>query len=165
MSYMRQLKSEAEPGTKWVYKTGETNLIGVLASSAANKTLSDYLSEKVWKPFGMQQDATWLLGSTGHEIGGCCMQAATRDFARFGLFMMGGGIAGGESVLPEGWIAEATTKQADIGVPGHGYGYQWWTLDDGAYIAQGIYRSRAATGNCIQWQLAAGDRPSRRRPG
>lgn len=139
VSYMRQLKSEAEPGTKWVYKTGETNLIGVLASSAANKTLSEYLSEKVWKPFGMQQDATWLLGSTGHEIGGCCMQAATRDFARFGLFMMGGGIAGGESVLPEGWIAEATTKQADIGVSGHGYGYQWWTLDDGAYIAQGIF--------------------------
>jgi CubicO group peptidase (beta-lactamase class C family) len=139
VSYMRQLKAEAAPGTKWVYKTGESNLIGVLASSAANKTLSDYLSEKVWKPFGMQQDATWLLGSGGHEIGGCCMQAATRDFARFGLFIMGGGIAGGEAVLPEGWIAKATTKQADIGVPGHGYGYQWWTLDDGAYIAQGIF--------------------------
>jgi len=139
VSYMRQLKSEAAPGTKWVYKTGETNLIGVLASSASNKTLSDYLSEKVWKPFGMEQDATWLLGSTGHEIGGCCMQAATRDFARFGLFIMGGGMAGGEQVLPDGWIAAATTKQADIGVPGHGYGYQWWTLDDGAYVAQGIF--------------------------
>jgi len=139
VSYMRQLQSEAEPGTKWVYKTGETNLIGVLASSAANKPLAEYLSEKVWKPFGMQQDATWLLGSTGHEIGGCCIQAATRDYARFGLFMLGGGIADGERVVPEGWIAEATTKQADIGRPGAGYGYQWWTLDDGAYIAQGIF--------------------------
>ncbi|SDR95029.1 CubicO group peptidase, beta-lactamase class C family [Halopseudomonas sabulinigri] len=139
VSYMRQLKAEAEPGTKWVYKTGETNLIGVLASSAANKPLADYLSEKVWKPFGMQQDATWLLGSTGHEISGCCVQAATRDFARFGLFMLGGGVAGGDQVLPEGWIAEATTRQADIGAPGRGYGYQWWTLDDGAYIAQGIF--------------------------
>ncbi len=139
VSYMRQLKAEAEPGTKWVYKTGETNLIGVLASSAANKPLAEYLSEKVWKPFGMQQDATWLLGSTGHEISGCCVQAATRDFARFGLFMLGGGVAGGDQVLPDGWIAEATTKQADIGKPGGGYGYQWWTLDDGAYIAQGIF--------------------------
>ncbi|HDZ55093.1 MAG TPA: class C beta-lactamase-related serine hydrolase [Pseudomonas xinjiangensis] len=139
VSYMRQLESEAEPGTKWVYKTGETNLVGVLASSAANKTLSEYLSEKIWKPFGMEQDATWLLGSTGHEISGCCIQAATRDYARFGLFIMGGGIANGEQILPEGWIAEATTKQADIGRPGQGYGYQWWTLDDGAYIAQGIF--------------------------
>ena len=139
VSYMRQLESEAEPGTKWVYKTGETNLIGVLASSASGKTLSEYLSEKVWKPFGMEQDATWLLGSTGHEISGCCVQAATRDYARFGLFLLGGGVAGGEAVLPDGWIAEATTKQAEIGKPGAGYGYQWWTLDDGAYIAQGIF--------------------------
>lgn len=139
VSYMRQLESEAEPGSKWVYKTGETNLIGVLASSATNKPLAQYLSEKVWKPFGMEQDATWLLGSTGHEISGCCMQAATRDYARFGLFIMGGGIADGEQVLPDGWITAATTKQADIGRPGHGYGYQWWTMDDGAYIAQGIF--------------------------
>ncbi len=139
VSYMRQLQAEAEPGTKWVYKTGETNLIGVLASSATNKPLAEYLSEKIWKPFGMQQDATWLLGSTGHEISGCCVQAATRDYARFGLFMLGGGIAGGKQVLPEGWITEATHKQVDIGVPGRGYGYQWWTLDDGAYMAQGIF--------------------------
>jgi len=139
VSYMRQLSAEAEPGTKWVYKTGETNLIGVLASSATNKPLAEYLSEKVWKPFGMQQDATWLLGSTGHEISGCCVQAATRDYARFGLFMLGGGIAGGKQVLPDGWITEATHKQVDIGVPGRGYGYQWWTLDDGAYMAQGIF--------------------------
>ena len=80
-----------------------------------------------------------MLGSTDHEIGGCCVQAATRDYARFGLFMLGGGVAGGKQVLPEGWISEATTKQVDIGRPGAGYGFQWWTLDDGAYMAQGIF--------------------------
>ena len=139
VSYMRKLKREDPPGTKWVYKTGETNLIGVLVSSATKKNLSDYLSEKIWRPFGMEQDASWLLGSTGHEISGCCIQASTRDFARFGLFMLGGGIADGKPVLPDGWIAEATAKQADTTVPGHGYGYQWWTVDDGAYEAMGIF--------------------------
>ena len=139
VSYMRKLKREEPPGTKWVYKTGETNLIGVLASSATGKNLSDYLSEKIWRPFGMEQDASWLLGSTGHEIGGCCIQASTRDFARFGLFMMGGGMADGKPVLPDGWIAEATTKQVDTNRPGFGYGYQWWTWDDGTYMARGIF--------------------------
>jgi CubicO group peptidase (beta-lactamase class C family) len=139
VSYMRKLKREAPPGTKWVYKTGETNLIGVLASSATGKNLSDYLSEKIWRPFGMEQDASWLLGSTGHEISGCCIQAATRDFARFGLFMLGGGIADGKPVLPDGWIAEATMKQVDTARPGYGYGYQWWTWDDGTYMARGIF--------------------------
>jgi CubicO group peptidase (beta-lactamase class C family) len=70
ISYMRKLPREAPAGTKWVYKTGETNLIGVLVSQATKKTLSRYLSEKIWAPFGMEQDASWLLGATGHESAG-----------------------------------------------------------------------------------------------
>ncbi|MGZ6225799.1 MAG: serine hydrolase domain-containing protein [Syntrophales bacterium] len=139
VGYMRTLKSEAPPGTKWVYKTGETNLIGVLVSSATKKKLSDYLSEKIWRPFGMEQKASWLLGSTGHEISGCCLQVSTRDFARFGLFMLGGGIAGGKSVFPDRWIAEATTKHANTDENEDGYGYQWWIVNDGSYAAKGIF--------------------------
>ncbi len=145
VSYMRALPREAPAGSKWVYKTGETNLIGVLVSSATGKKLSDYLSEKIWAPYGMEQDASWLLGPTGHEIGGCCVQASTRDFARFGQFILDGGVAGGKAVLPDGWIMAATTKQADIGppgdigTPGRGYGYQWWTYDDGSVAAMGIF--------------------------
>ena len=139
VSYMRNLPREAPAGTKWVYKTGETNLIGVLVSSATKKTLSAYLSEKLWAPFGMEQDASWLLGATGHEISGCCIQASTRDYARFGVFMLGGAKVNGTSILPDNWIAPATSKQADIAMPGKGYGYQWWTYDDGSYAAQGIF--------------------------
>src|SRR3546814_5756642 len=42
-------------------------------------------------------------------------------------------------LLPDDWIASATTKQAGIDVPGRGYGYQWWTNDDGSFAAQGIF--------------------------
>ncbi|ABF53257.1 serine hydrolase domain-containing protein [Sphingopyxis alaskensis] len=139
VSYMKGLPREAPAGSKWVYKTGETNLIGVLVSSATGKTLSQYLSEKIWKPFGMEQDAAWMLGPTGHEISGCCMSASLRDYARFGQFILNGGVAGSVNVLPDDWLASATTKQAEIGVPGRGYGYQWWTNDDGSFAAQGIF--------------------------
>ncbi|MDG2047290.1 MAG: serine hydrolase [Halioglobus sp.] len=139
VSYMRALPREAPAGEKWAYKTGETNLIGVLVSSATGKTLSEYLSEKIWTPFGMEQNGSWLLGATGHEISGCCIQASTRDFARFGLFILGGAQIDGKPVLPEDWIAAATTRQADIGLVGKGYGYQWWTDDDGSFAAQGIF--------------------------
>ena len=87
----------------------------------------------------MEQNGSWLLGSTGHEISGCCIQASTRDFARFGQFMLGGAQIDGKPVLPEDWIAAATTRQADIGQLGKGYGYQWWTNDDGSFAAQGIF--------------------------
>src|SRR3546814_15653215 len=108
--------SDLPAGSKWVYKTGETNLIGVLVSSATGKTLSQYLSEKIWKPFGMEQDAVWMLGATGHEISGCCMSASLKDYARFGQFILNGGVEGGQKVLPDDWIASATTKQAGIDV-------------------------------------------------
>lgn len=139
VSYMRKLPRAAPAGEKWVYNTGETNLIGVLVSEATGKPLAEYLSEKVWAPYGMQQDASWLLGSTGAEISGCCIQAATRDMARFGQFIMDGAVIDGQSIVPDGWIAAATTKQADIGAPDAGYGYQWWTYDEGSYAAQGIF--------------------------
>jgi CubicO group peptidase (beta-lactamase class C family) len=139
VSYMRKLPREAKAGSKWVYKTGETNLIGVLVSSATKKTLSDYLTQKVWQPYGMEQDGAWLLGPTGHEISGCCISASLRDYARFGMFIAGGAKIGGASIVPGDWLPKATTKQADIGQPGRGYGYQWWTNDDGSFAAQGIF--------------------------
>jgi CubicO group peptidase (beta-lactamase class C family) len=139
VSYMRKLPRAHPPGTVWHYNTGETNLIGVLVSSATKKPLSQYLEEKIWKPAGMEAKATWLLGATGHEIAGCCLQAATRDFARMGLLVLANGVAGGQQIVPADWFAAATHKQKDIGEPGKGYGYQWWTYDDGSVAAQGIF--------------------------
>lgn len=140
VSYMRKLPRAHPPGEVWHYNTGETNLIGVLVSSATGKTLSAYLQEKVWQPAGMEGQATWLLGKSGHEIGGCCLQAATRDYARFGLFVLTGGKArDGRRMVPDDWFSQATTRQKDIGRPGRGYGFQWWTYDDGTFAAQGIF--------------------------
>ena len=139
VSYLRKLPRAHPPGEVWHYNTGETNLVGVLVSSATKRPLAQYLQEKIWQPFGMEAKATWLLGVTGHEIAGCCIQAGVRDYARFGLFVLGGGMAGGKRVVPEDWFAMATVKQKEIGEPGHGYGFQWWTYDDGSFAAQGIF--------------------------
>jgi len=139
VSYMRRLPREAPAGTRWHYSTGETNLVGVLLAAAINKPLSTYLSEKIWVPAGMEQQASWILSKSGNEISGCCIQAATRDFARFGLFVMNGARVGGQPIVPDGWLAEATTERVGIGVPGRGYGYQWWTYSDGNFAARGIF--------------------------
>lgn len=138
-SYMRELTRAVPAGERWLYSTGETNLIGLLVSQATGQTLSDYLSDKVWSKIGVEQDATWVLGPTDHEISGCCIQAATKDYARFGQFILDGAMIDGESIVPEGWFAKATTKQADIGQAGRGYGYQWWTWDDGSFQGRGIF--------------------------
>lgn len=139
VSYMRKLPRAAPAGTRWLYSTGETNLIGLVLASAINKPLTQYLQEKIWQPAGMEYPATWLLSKTGKEISGCCVQASPRDFARMGQFILEGAQVNGQSILPDGWLQDATHKQADIGAPGRGYGYQWWTYDSGAFAARGIF--------------------------
>lgn len=135
VAYLRTLPREAEPGTKWVYKTGETNLIGVLVTKATGKSLADYASEQIWKPFGMERDAFWMTDAQGQEIGGCCISVSLRDYARIGQFVLGGG----KGVVPDGWFAKATSARAQTGAPGLGYGYQWWVNADGSFQAQGIF--------------------------
>jgi CubicO group peptidase (beta-lactamase class C family) len=142
VTYMARLPREAEPGTKWVYKTGETNLVGSLVRAATGKTLSDYLSEKVWGPVGMEQDAVWMLDLGGGEVAGCCLSATLKDYGRFGLFFMGGAKVNGVSILPDNWVAEATTSTpealADMN-GASGYGFQWWTTPGKAYRGSGIF--------------------------
>ena len=137
---MRRLPRADPPGAKWVYKTGETDLVGVLVSNAVGKPLADYLSEKIWAPYGMEQDAVWVEDVAGHERGGCCISTTLRDYARFGQFMLEGGKAGGRQVLPPGWVADATSEHVRL-LPAEGvrgYGYFWW-LPPGAYAAEGIF--------------------------
>ncbi len=93
VSYMKALPQAHEPGSKFTYNTGETDLVGILLSNAVAKSLSQYASEKLWAAYGMERDATWIVDLAGHERGGCCMSMTVGDYARFGQFMLDGGVA------------------------------------------------------------------------
>jgi CubicO group peptidase (beta-lactamase class C family) len=138
VSYVRKLPREAPPGTKWVYKTSETNLVGVLVAEATGKRLADYLSEKIWRAYGMERDAEWMIDDVGHEQGGCCLAMTLRDFGRFGQFVLDGARVDGQSIVPGNWLSDATRTQVSTGAD-TGYGYQWWTRADGTFEGRGIY--------------------------
>ena len=82
LDYMRRLRRAAEPGTRWHYSTGETSLVGVLIARATGQPLADYLSKKIWRPYGMERDAAWMIDDNGQEPGGCCLVASLRDWGR-----------------------------------------------------------------------------------
>ena len=134
VSYMRRLPREAKPGAKFVYKTGETDLAGILLSNAVGKPLAQYLSDKIWRPYGMEQDGVWVEDVAGHERGGCCLSMTLRDYGRVGEFLLGHGKAAGHDVLPAGWIEDATAQH----VSEPPYGYFWW-ITPGGYEARGIF--------------------------
>jgi CubicO group peptidase (beta-lactamase class C family) len=135
VAQMKALPREAEPGVKWVYKTGETNLIGVLVENAVGKPLAEYAKAKIVDPAGFEGGLFWMVDPRGGNIGGCCLSIRLSEYARMGQFAL----EGGKGVVPEGWFAEATDSAVDFGTSGFGYGYQWWTYPQGTYGAQGIF--------------------------
>jgi CubicO group peptidase (beta-lactamase class C family) len=135
VAQMKALPREAPAGEKWVYKTGETNLIGVLVENAVGKSLAEYAQSKIVEPAGFAGGMFWMVDPRGGNIGGCCLSITLADYARMGLFAL----EGGKGIVPAGWFAEATDSAVDFGTSGFGYGYQWWTYPQGTYGAQGIF--------------------------
>jgi CubicO group peptidase (beta-lactamase class C family) len=146
MAVMSGLQRAAEPGTVSNYNTGETQVAAEIVRSAVGRPLATYLSQRIWSRFGMEADASWWLESPdGIEIGGSGFSATLRDYGRFGLFVLDGGVAAGEAILPAGWTQEAASpKLLRDGTP-LAYGYLWWTdatpaaRRDGAFAAEGIH--------------------------
>jgi CubicO group peptidase (beta-lactamase class C family) len=139
LDLMAALPRAAEPGTRWNYSTGETHVAGALVRAATGKPVADYLSEKIWVPAGMEADANWWLESPdGLEVGGSGLSATLRDYARFGLFMLDDGVAGGQSILPDGWMAVAGKPKTVAGKQVD-YGYMLWPLHGNSYAAIGIF--------------------------
>lgn len=124
-------------GEVFNYNTAETNLVGALVRSAIGNNLATYLSHRIWRPFGMEADADWMThGPGGGELGGCCINATLRDYARIGLFALADGVlADGTRVLPEGWMQASTAASEGT----EEYGYLWWLWPQGQYRALGIF--------------------------
>lgn len=146
LDYMANLPRVAEPGTHWNYSTGETHVVGELIRAATGEFLSDYLSRKIWSRLGMEADATWWLEAPdGLEVAGSGLSATLRDYARFGHFVMNGGVIDGEAVLPDWWVKEAGSSR-EVGGQRLDYGFMWWPVQPPAgtrfgagFSARGIF--------------------------
>ncbi|WP_027124864.1 serine hydrolase domain-containing protein [Gelidibacter mesophilus] len=140
LTYMKPLQFAHKPGTHWNYSTGETDLVGILVQKATGLSLAEYLSEKIWKPYGMEHCAYWLADECSNlNLGGSGLSASLRDFARLGMLMLDGGQIGDESILSEEWSKDVTSLLNQTNDQGDGYGYLWWRFKDGSYGAFGIF--------------------------
>jgi CubicO group peptidase (beta-lactamase class C family) len=148
VSYLRKLPRDKPPGSTFHYNTGETDLVGVLVSKATGKTLAQYASEKIWKPWGMEQDAVWMTDPGDQERGGCCISMTLRDYGRVGLLIAEGGKVNGKPLVPPWWVGQATKQEIalDPAKPeSGGYGYFWWIRPNGSYEAVGIFGQAVTT--------------------
>jgi CubicO group peptidase (beta-lactamase class C family) len=115
-----------KPGTQFEYQSGATQILGMAIIKATGKHLSDYASEKLWKPLGAEHDAYWHIDDNmGTEMAYCCFNTNARDFARFGKMMLHYGNANGTQILDSTFYALASEP---FSVPYYGHGF--WIDDE-----------------------------------
>jgi CubicO group peptidase (beta-lactamase class C family) len=139
VDYMMHVPRASAPGTVFLYNSGNAQILGIVVQRAVHKTLAAYLEKKIWRPLGMEADAYWVNDRFGRSFGRSLFNARLRDYARFGYFFMHGARIDGASILPEGWVADATRSHIRTDWGDIGYGYQWWVNPDGSYRAIGIF--------------------------
>lgn len=137
--FTKKLKAAHPPGTKYHYSSGDTFLLGWAIEAATQQKLPKYLQEKIWKPLGMEYEASWSVDSKKHQMAKafCCINARAHDFAKFGRLYLHDGIWEGDTIVPPTWVKESTTFDTN----GGGYKYQWWHRPSDSqedFFAQGI---------------------------
>ncbi len=148
--FAASLRRQRTPGTFHHYVSIDTQVLGMLVVRLSGTTLTEYLEKTIWQPLGMENDAFWLLDSTGMEVALGGLNVSLRDYARFGLLYLNNGMWRGTQVVPAAWVRDSTVPGAAHLFPGKdnpssssswGYGYQWWIPDPdlGDYTAAGIY--------------------------
>ena len=141
---LRSLKIKRKPGSLHEYKSGDTQWLGLLLEKATGKSLSEYASEKLWKPLGAEHAALWSTDRDGGvEKAYCCFNTNARDFARIGQLMLDSGRWKGETIIDSAYFQQSVTAcmiPDDDNIPCNYYGYQWWIYPgkEQVFYARGI---------------------------
>ena len=147
--FSKTLTREREPGTYMHYVSINTQVLGFLLQEVTNKSISQYLYNKIWNPLGMEDSAYFILDDVKDDIALGGLNATLRDYAKFGLLYLQNGRWNDNQIISKQWIEDSHSTDGIHLVPGEretssnpwGYGYQWWVpgFPDTDYTASGVY--------------------------
>ena len=144
---IRGLKFRCEPGTQFRYESMTSAILGVVIERASGKRFADYLSERVWKPLGMEHPAVVNIDSRKHDnahtFGG--ISTTIHDLAKIGRLYLNNGMWNGKRIVSEEWVRQT----ADCDTTYHGYHFNWYNINYEGYIRP-QYSGYYALGICEQ---------------
>jgi len=132
-------KMAFEPGTQSLYRSVDTQLLGLVIKKVTGMRVSDYFSKNVWQPVGASEKATWNVDHVGGmEKTFCCFNAAALDYAKVGEMLLNGGKVGSRTVLDSAWIKRMSTP---VDTLDHGWKYSafTWHPYPGINLALGLH--------------------------
>ena len=119
--------AEREHGSKFSYRSIETDVLAFALERATGKRLAQLLSEELWQKFGMEESANMTVDAAGFALADGGLSACLRDYGRFGQLLL----EQGGSIVPASWIE--ATRSGDHGLFGEPYTA---VLPEGAYRNQ-----------------------------
>ncbi len=130
-----------KPGTHFKYNTPATFMLSAIVQKVTGKKVVDYLGARLFEPLGIEQPK-WDENPQGISLGGYGLYLKTEDIAKFGQLYLQNGVWNGKRLIPEEWIAQATSKQVSNGSDptkdwDQGYGFQFWRCRHGAFRGDG----------------------------
>lgn len=138
------LKGVDEPGKKYKYLSGNTQLLAMVIEKATGEKLAKYVSENFWQPMGAENDALWQTDKKGGIVKAfCCIASNARDFARFGKLYKQYGKWNGKQLLDSTFVAKSITPRFKESPE---YGYAWWLSD---YKDKKIFYMRGHLGQYV----------------
>ena len=110
------------PGEVFEYLSASTQVLTIALSRAVGESIASYANRELFGKIGFETTATWHLDRKGGlELGFCCLNASTRDFAKLGQFVLNHGKINGNSVVDSAFLHQATT-----GYKSPFYGHSFW---------------------------------------
>ena len=140
ITYTLNQSIEAEPGKKWNYNSGASQLLSQIINSSTGKTIDDYGIQFLFKELNIEE-FYWKKTPSGLPDTESGLYLKVNDLAKIGLLYLQDGIWNGKRILPKNWSKEALDKQVvDIYQDGgkEGYGYQWWITGEEPPLAVGL---------------------------
>ncbi|WP_027375875.1 serine hydrolase domain-containing protein [Kaistella palustris] len=128
-----------KPGTEFEYQSGATQLLGFALRKSLGGTISEYASEKLWKPLGMEHSAKWNTDDFGMEKTFCCINSYPRDFAKLGQLFLDDGKVGNTEIISSEFLKKMQTPTK---LSRGAYGMGLWINNDALikhYYFYGLY--------------------------
>ncbi|WP_096086207.1 serine hydrolase domain-containing protein [Agaribacterium haliotis] len=93
------------PGEVYQYQDPNTEILGQVVERVTNKSLANYLEEKIWKKIGAENDAYWMADPAKFVVASGGLNMSTRDLARVGRVIVNGGKNyKGEQIIPKQFL-------------------------------------------------------------
>jgi CubicO group peptidase (beta-lactamase class C family) len=139
----------SEPGAKWQYNGGTTQVLGVIVERVTGQPLNDYVRAALFQPLGIT-DFEWQGNLAGTPAAASGLRMRPRDLAKFASLYLHEGRWRDRQVLSPEWVRESTRPHLPLPQPvsaygSAGYGYQWW--HNCFQTAWGDLEARVAVGN------------------